>query len=130
MAADMDVVGGKSAPYVIFTLDGATKKSSCITNNLNPQWSPPEKFEFELNEWENKFLVVQVFDYDRLSKDDLLGSAVIPLALYAGNRHGGMYSYPLVLPDELGGLGAPKSDLFLQISLRTRDGNPVEYYYY
>ncbi|KAF1780809.1 hypothetical protein PC129_g8855 [Phytophthora cactorum] len=128
-AADLDVVGGKSDPYVIFTLEGVTRKSSCIMNDLNPQWSPPEKFEFEVDEWENKFLIAQVFDYDRLSKDDLIGSAVIPLALYAGNRHCEMYSYPLVLPDEVGGLGAPKSDLFLQISLTTSDGSPVDYYY-
>ncbi|KAK1942749.1 Extended synaptotagmin-3 [Phytophthora citrophthora] len=128
-AADMDVVGGKSDPYVVFTLGGATKKSSCIMNDLNPQWSPPEKFEFEVDEWENEFLIAQVFDYDRLSKDDLIGSAVIPLTLYAGDRHCEMYSYPLVLPDEVGGIGAPKSDLFLQVSLSASDGSPVEYYY-
>ncbi|ETM35223.1 hypothetical protein L914_17843, partial [Phytophthora nicotianae] len=128
-AADLDMVGGKSDPYVVFTLEGVTRKSSCIMNDLNPQWSPPEKFEFEVDEWENQFLIAQVYDYDRLSKDDLIGSAVIPLALYAGDRHCEMYSYPLVLPDEVGGLGAPKSDLFLQISLTTSDGSPVEYYY-
>ncbi|KAF4317897.1 hypothetical protein BBO99_00005309 [Phytophthora kernoviae] len=125
-AADMDVVGGKSDPYVVFKLGDETKKSSCIMNNLNPQWSPPEKFQFELDEWENEFLIAQVYDYDRLSKDDLIGSAVIPLTLYAGDRHYEMYSYPLVLPDEVGGLGAPRSDLFLQISLSATDGSPVE----
>ncbi|CAH0492285.1 unnamed protein product [Peronospora farinosa] len=129
IAADMDVVGGKSDPYVVFTLDGVTKKSSCIRNSLNPQWSPPEKFQLEVDEWEKKFLIVQVFDYDRLSMDDLIGSAVIPLGIYAGNRHSGMYSYPLVLPDEVGGMGALRSDLFLQITLTNRDGSPVECYY-
>uniref|UniRef100_A0AAV1TT41 C2 domain-containing protein n=1 Tax=Peronospora matthiolae TaxID=2874970 RepID=A0AAV1TT41_9STRA len=127
--ADMDVVDGKSDSYVVFTLGSDTQKSSCIVNNLNPHWSPPEKFQFELDEWQNQFLVAQVFDCDRLSRDDLLGSAVIPLALYAGHRHCEMYSYPLVLPDEVGGFGAPKSDLFLQISLVASDGSDVEYYY-
>ncbi|CAI5732112.1 unnamed protein product [Peronospora destructor] len=129
IAADMNVVGGKSDPYVVFTLDGMTEKSSCIMNSLNPQWSPPEKFQFELDEWEKKFLIVQVFDYDRLSKDDLIGSAVIPLGIYAGNRHNGMYSYPLVLPNEAGGMGPFKSDLFMQITLTNRDGSLVEHYY-
>ncbi|ETL28759.1 hypothetical protein L916_17944, partial [Phytophthora nicotianae] len=46
---------------------------SCIMNDLNPQWSPPEKFEFEVDEWENQFLITQVYDYNRLSKDDLIG---------------------------------------------------------
>ena len=127
--ADLDVVDGKSDSYVVFTLGGDTQKSSCVANDLNPHWSPPEKFQFELDEWQNKFLLAQVFDYDRLSKDDLVGSAVIPLALYAGHRHCERYSYPLVLPEEVGGLGAPKSDLFLQISLVASDGSPVEYYY-
>jgi hypothetical protein len=128
-AGDLDVVGGKSDPYVVFTAGGASQKSSRVENELNPQWSPPEKFEFQLREWENQFMVVEVFDYDRFSRDDLLGSAVIPLSLFAGGRHSELYSYPLVLPDEFGGLGAPRSDIFLQVSLATSDGEPVEYFY-
>lgn len=126
LAADLDVVGGKSDPYVVFSLGDATKKSSIITNTLNPQWSPPEKFEFEVADWESEFIVVHVYDYDRFSRDDLIGSAVIPLALYTGDRHCEMYSYPLVLPDDLGGPGSPHSDIFLQVSLTTKDGEPVE----
>lgn len=129
LAADLDVVGGKSDPYVVFSVGNATKKSSCIMNTLNPQWSPPEKFEFDVADWENEFIVVNVYDYDRFSRDDLIGSAVIPLALYTGDRHCEMYSYPLVLPDELGGPGSPKSDIFLQISLTTKDGGTVETFY-
>lgn len=129
LAADLDVVGGKSDPYVVFSLGEATKKSSVISNTLSPQWSPPEKFEFEVADWESEFLVVHVYDYDRFSRDDLIGSAVIPLALYTGDRHCEMYSYPLVLPDDLGGPGAPHSDIYLQVSLTTKDGEPVESYY-
>ncbi|ETI35057.1 hypothetical protein F441_18417 [Phytophthora nicotianae CJ01A1] len=53
---------------------------SCIMNDLNPQWSPPEKFEFEVDEWENQFLITQVYDYNRLSKDDLIDG--VPPAAY------------------------------------------------
>lgn len=129
LAADLDVVGGKSDPYVVFRVGDATKKSTIVMNSLNPHWTPPEKFEFEVADWESEFIVVHVYDYDRFSRDDLIGSAVIPLALYTGDRHCELYSYPLVLPDDLGGPGAPRSDIFLQISLTTKDGQPVESYY-
>ncbi|TDH66946.1 hypothetical protein CCR75_008568 [Bremia lactucae] len=123
--ADMDIVDSLSNTFVNFSLSGVTKKSSCIKNSLNPQWSPPEVFEFELEEWKNNFLIANVFDKDLL-KDNLVGSAVIPLSLYVENRHCEMYSYPLVLPGDLVGVGATKLDLFLQISMSTSDGNPVE----
>ncbi|CEG39897.1 Uncharacterized conserved protein, contains GRAM domain [Plasmopara halstedii] len=125
-AADLDILGGKSDPYVNFTLGGVTKKSSCIKKNLNPEWMPPERFDFKLDEWENKFVIADVFDHDRFGKDDLIGSAVIPLSLFAGNRHSEVYSYPLVVPEKMSG---PRSDLFLQISLSTIDGNSTDYYY-
>ncbi|OWZ23947.1 hypothetical protein PHMEG_0001080 [Phytophthora megakarya] len=130
LVAATNEVGGKSNAYVVFTLDGVTKKSSCVKSSLDPHWSPPEKFEFEVDEWENEFLVAQVFDRSPQGHDDLIGSAVIPLTLYAGNRNCEMCSYPLVLPDEVGGLGSPKSDMFLQISLLDADGSPVEEFYW
>ena len=86
--------------------------------------------EFKVDEWENEFIIAQVFDYSHQSKGDLIGSAVIPLTLYAGNRNCEICSYPLVLPDEVGGLGSPKSDMFLQISLLDADGSPVEEFYW
>ncbi|GMF10243.1 unnamed protein product [Phytophthora lilii] len=130
LAAATNEVGGKSNAYVVFTLGDDSKTSSCVKNSLDPHWSPPEKFEFEVDEWENEFLIAQVFDRAQRGKDDLIGSAVIPLTLYAGNRNCEMCCYPLVLPDEVGGLGAPKSDLFLKISLLDADGSPVEEFYW
>jgi Ca2+-dependent lipid-binding protein len=123
-------VGGKSNAFVVFTLNGDTQKSSCIRSSLDPHWSPPEKFEFAVGEWENEFLIAQVFDRSQRGTDELIGSAVIPLTLYAGNRNCEVCSYPLVLPDEVGGMGAPKSDLFLKISLLDGDGSPVEEVYW
>ncbi|KAG1702134.1 hypothetical protein DVH05_009926 [Phytophthora capsici] len=129
LVAATNEVGGKSNAYVVFTLDGVTKKSSTVKSSLDPHWSP-EKFEFEVEEWENEFLIAQVFDCCRQGQGELIGSAVIPLTLYAGNRNCEMCSYPLVLPDEVGGLGAPKSDIFMQISLLDADGSPVEEFYW
>uniref|UniRef100_A0AAV1TST5 C2 domain-containing protein n=1 Tax=Peronospora matthiolae TaxID=2874970 RepID=A0AAV1TST5_9STRA len=130
LVAATNEVGGTCNAYVVFTLDGVTKKSSCVKHSLDPHWSSPEKFDFEVDKWEAEFLIAQVFDYSHQDKGDLIGSAVIPLALYAGNRNCEMCSYPLVLPDEVGGLGSPKSDMFLQISLLDADGSPVEDFYW
>lgn len=130
LVAATNEVGGKSNAYVVFTLDGVTKKSSCIKSSLDPHWSPAEQFEFQVDQWENEFLVAHVFDCNPQGDDDLIGSAVIPLTLYAGNRNCEMCSYPLVLPDEVGGLGSPKSDMFLKISLLDADGSPVEELYW
>lgn len=126
LAADHAITGGKSDPYVLFTIGNKTLKSSRIKNDLNPHWSPPEKFEFRLKEWEHDFIIVRVYDHDLIMKDDLIGSAVIPLRLFAGNRHNELYRYPLVLPEEI--IDQPtQSDIHLQISLTTSDHQPVEY---
>ncbi|GMF41266.1 unnamed protein product [Phytophthora fragariaefolia] len=130
LVAATNEVGGKSTAYVVFILEGTTQRSSSIKSSLDPHWTPPEKFEFQVDEWENKFLVAQVFDYNAQGPDVLIGSAVIPLTLYAGNRNCEICSYPLVLPDDVGGLGSPKSDMFLQISLLDADGSPVEELYW
>ncbi|CEG39895.1 C2 domain [Plasmopara halstedii] len=82
-----------------------------------------------VEEWENEFLIAQVYDRSQNGQDNLIGSAVIPLTLYAGNRNCETCSYPLVLPDEVGGL-LPKSDMFVRISLLDADGSPVEEFYW
>lgn len=130
LVAATNDVEDKTDAYVVFTLGDTHKKSSCIRSSLNPHWTPSEKFEFEVEKWENEFLIAQVFDRSQHNQNHLIGSAVIPLALYAGNRNCEMCSYPLVLPDELGGMGVPKSDIFLQVSLLDADGSPVEEFYW
>ncbi|CAI5713858.1 unnamed protein product [Hyaloperonospora brassicae] len=130
LVATTNEVGAKCNAYVALTLDGVTQKSSCVKSSLDPHWSPSESFDFEVDKWEAEFLIAQVFDYSHHDEEGLIGSAVIPLALYAGNRNCAMCSYPLVLPDEVGGIGAPKSDIFMQISLLDADGSPVEDFYW
>ncbi|MDP2437872.1 MAG: EF-hand domain-containing protein [archaeon] len=68
---------GKSDPYVIFTWQGKTYKTTTIYKNLNPIW---EKASFNLGEFSTaESLEVQVWDKDRLSKDDFMGRVIIPL---------------------------------------------------
>lgn len=78
LVAATNEVGGKSSAYVVFTLDGATKKSSIVQSSLDPHWSPAEQFDFQVDEWDNEFLIAQVFDHNPRGEDDLIGSAVIP----------------------------------------------------
>src|SRR3989338_549671 len=68
---------GKSDPYVIFTLQGKTYKTTTIYKNLNPVW---ENASFNLGEFSTaESLEVQVWDKDLLSKDDFMGRVIIPL---------------------------------------------------
>ena len=129
LASDSMSIDNKSDPYVVFRLADMKQQSSPVSREGNPEWQPPEAFQFAMAEWEHEFLHVQVLDSDRVPPSDLIGSAIIPLALFAGNRHGDVYRYPLVLPDDLGSNG-PTSDIYLQVSLTTMDGDPVEYYLY
>lgn len=49
---------------------------------MNPIWNPPEQFVFLLNnitDLEHSRVIVEVVDYDKLSKNDYLGSSVVAL---------------------------------------------------
>ncbi|TMW56023.1 hypothetical protein Poli38472_008671 [Pythium oligandrum] len=70
---------GKSDPYVRFLVDGKEARSSCRNASCDPVWSPHETFEFKINNPQDQFLVVEVYDYDLISKDDILGTLSLPL---------------------------------------------------
>lgn len=71
---------GKSDPYVALSLDDGQKaRSSCRSATLDPVWNPPEHFDFKLREPTDRLLRIDVFDHDIITRDDLLGSVVIPL---------------------------------------------------
>jgi hypothetical protein len=83
---------GKSDPYVVFTWQGKTYKTPTIYKSLNPTW---EKACFNLGEFNpTDSLEIQVWDKDRLSKDDFMGRVIIPLKDIAevGNHE---HWYPL-----------------------------------
>jgi Ca2+-dependent lipid-binding protein len=89
---------GKSDPYVVFKLANTTHKSSMIPANLNPEWDPEETFAFIADEPKSAVLDVQVFDHDRISKDDKIGSCVVPLAPFVGGQQSEVLMYDLEVP--------------------------------
>jgi Ca2+-dependent lipid-binding protein len=123
LAADYEMIDGKRDPYVTLSIGSKKYKSSCIKETLNPHWTPPERFEYIIPRWENEFLTVNVFDYDHFSRDDLIGSAVIPLALYRTEKFKDLYTYPLVLPK--GTDPKLRSNIQLEITLCRQDGRPM-----
>lgn len=71
---------GASDPYVLLTLDdGQSARSSCRLKTLDPVWNPPEHFDFKVGDPEQRTLLVEVYDHDLLTADDLIGSIRVPL---------------------------------------------------
>lgn len=89
---------GKSDPYVVFKVGETTHKSSIIPAELNPEWSPAETFSFITQDPAAAVLDVQVFDHDRISKDDKIGSCVVALAPFADQQQSEVLMYDLEIP--------------------------------
>ncbi|PAV88349.1 hypothetical protein WR25_07586 isoform E [Diploscapter pachys] len=73
---------GKSDPYVKLSILPERKQkfeTKIIRNTLNPVYNETFLFSIPFNELQSKSLLMVVFDYDRLSKDDKMGQIVVPL---------------------------------------------------
>lgn len=95
-AADLN---GKSDPYVVLTVGDHTRKSSIVSANVNPVWEPAEKFWFLTDDANFAVLDVQVFDHDRFTKDDLIGSTSISLGQFVGGNNSSVLMHDLVVPN-------------------------------
>lgn len=113
-------MGGKSDPYVTLKVGRNAQKSSIVSSTLNPRWTPPEVFHFQIDKPKEKCLEIQVFDFDRLNKDDLLGTANIALAPFLETQHSELISYELDVPAEFDKQHR-KSAIFLEIKLMSTD---------
>ncbi|RHY94490.1 hypothetical protein DYB35_002004 [Aphanomyces astaci] len=78
VAADSVFMGGKSDPYVLFSIGNVQQKSSMHRSTLDPVWHN-EIFDFDLTRRTPAVLLVHVFDFDQFSADELIGSVSIPL---------------------------------------------------
>lgn len=114
-AADMN---GKSDPYVVFSVGESKRKSSVVTASVNPEWQPEEKFWFLTDDASFAVLDVQVFDHDRFTKDDLIGSASISLSQFldGSSTNGSVLMHELTLPNIFERQGR-KSVLMLKIKV-------------
>jgi len=77
----MDATGAAD-PYVTFDIMGQKQqKSKTIKNSLSPEWK--EEFVFDITD-DQAELVVTVWDWDRMSKDEVIGEVRFRLADLAG----------------------------------------------
>ena len=61
----------------VFDLPGKKNRTKVVKKNFNPVWN--HTFDVEFNPQICNKLDIEVFDYDTLGKDDLIGNAVISL---------------------------------------------------
>jgi len=72
-AADLN---GKSDPYIKIVVDGKEiKKTSIKKRTLNPVWN--ETFAVEIDGETFKKIDLELFDWDKFSKDDSLGTVTL-----------------------------------------------------
>ena len=76
----MDLVGSVD-PYVVLRLGSTEHKSSIVKKNYSPDWN--EDFVFSVSDEEREDLVLTLYDWDRVSKDDVIGCVRIEVALPA-----------------------------------------------
>merc|ERR1719341_2549440 len=76
-ARDLEKRGmfGKADPYLCISLGNQTVKSKTVNNNLNPDWNFKTSFFIEENN--ENHLIIEIYDKDTASKDDLMGKASI-----------------------------------------------------
>lgn len=127
---DSQLFGGGSDPYCTFSADpegilvGNVKKmrTRTISHDLNPNWTNDEiKFALATNDVpglsRNCHFIFSVWDYDVGNPDDLIGSAVVPLAsMFEHFEATDASDYPFEL--ELLRDGLPQGHLMGKIEVR------------
>ncbi|XP_027162376.1 synaptotagmin-3 [Coffea eugenioides] len=82
----MDLLG-LSDPYVKLSLSGdrlPTKKTTIKKKTLYPEWN--ENFKLIVKEPQSQFLLIDVYDWDKVGAHDRLGMQVYPLKLLNANE--------------------------------------------
>jgi len=75
-AADLN---GKSDPYAVLSLGGKQHKSTVVSKTLSPRWDETFSFEGTLGDLTSESLQLELFDKDRITRDDSLGTASVSL---------------------------------------------------
>ncbi|XP_015429130.1 PREDICTED: synaptotagmin-6 [Dufourea novaeangliae] len=75
--------GGFNDPYVKLTLspevDARKRQTQIYRNEANPFFDQQFKFPVSHDDFHDKILLLQVLDYDRFSRNDVVGSVKVPL---------------------------------------------------
>ena len=89
---DLQVFGGKSDPYIIASIDPpeilvprkSKLRTSIIYHELNPEWKESLEIVLWTNDRDglraNSHIMLTVWDWDRASAHDLIGTCVLPIA--------------------------------------------------
>lgn len=76
--------GGFNDPYVRLTLqpevDSRKRQTAIHRNDANPLFDQHFKFPVSHEELKSKTLILQVFDYDRFSRNDIIGEVTMSLS--------------------------------------------------
>ena len=76
LAADLN---GLSDPYVVVQTTGQQRRTRIIRKTLEPTWDESFEFHGALNDFLSSPLRLQVFDWDELGMDDVLGECKVML---------------------------------------------------
>merc|ERR1711962_1647391 len=68
---------GKPDPYVILTYGDKVNKSKSVQGNLNPEWD--HEAIFDITRESPKYILLEVYDKDVVTRDDFMGRASIPI---------------------------------------------------
>ena len=71
---------GKCDPYAVLKIGEQKFQSETIKNTYSPEWSQDFVFDIDTANKNNVALSVQIFDWDRFSKDDEVGTARIDIS--------------------------------------------------
>ena len=84
-------INGKSDPYVkvLLLINGKKirkKKTSVLSNTLNPVYNESLEFDLSNDDLENADLIFKVIDYDRVGSNELIGCCGIGIHFDGINR--------------------------------------------
>ncbi|ORX82449.1 hypothetical protein K493DRAFT_342190 [Basidiobolus meristosporus CBS 931.73] len=103
---------GKSDPYVVVSISGKPiSKTEVIDNNLNPIWNETHYVGIRSA---REIIYLDVYDFDKVGKDRLLGSTSIPVSQLLGEQ----------IREHQWGPGSPQ-DLRLKLNLEGKEKGQI-----
>ena len=116
--------GGTSDPFVRASAFGQTQDTKVVKEDLNPFFDELLQFKTTLGEIRSGALTLEVFDYDMLQSDDLLGGYVFDLGAVLDRPHKELYKAWVTLLDTSGGRSGPQGRVRVTLTI-LEDGDEM-----